>query len=86
MNILVSNLSLNINNNDLINLFSVYGTVSYASVVRSKKSGRSAGEAYIEMPNEAQAEQAINALNDHLLDNKKILVQKIEYKPGEFNN
>jgi RNA recognition motif-containing protein len=86
MNILVSNLSSNIIADDLISLFSVYGDVSFVAVVRDKKSGRSKGNAFLEMPHEAQGEQAILALNHSLLDGVEMLVQEIIYKPGEFNN
>jgi RNA recognition motif-containing protein len=86
MNILVSNLSANIIGSDLVQIFSVYGEVSYAAIVRDKSSGRSKGNAFLEMPNEAEAEQAIIALNRTLLDGKQIVVQEIIYKPGEFNN
>jgi RNA recognition motif-containing protein len=86
MNILVSNVSENIIRNDLLELFAVYGEVSYAAIVRDKKSGRSKGTAFLEMPNEAEGEQAIIALNHLLLDGKEIIVQEIVYKPGEFNN
>ena len=86
MNILVSNLSSNIIADYLITLFSVYGTVSFAAIVRDKKSGRSKGRAFLEMPHEAQGEQAILALNHSLLDGMEMEVQEIIYKPGEFNN
>ncbi|GAA4756114.1 RNA recognition motif domain-containing protein [Flavisolibacter ginsenosidimutans] len=86
MNILVFNLSVNIIGSDLVQLFSAYGEVSYAAVVRDKISGRSKGSAFLEMPHEAEAEQAILALNRMLLDGKKIVVQEVAYKPGEFNN
>jgi RNA recognition motif-containing protein len=86
MNILVSNLSANINSNDLVQLFAAYGEVSFAVIVRDTKSGRSKGDAFLEMPNEAEAEQAISALNHKLLDGKEMVVQEIAYKPGEFNN
>ena len=86
MYILVSNVSVNIINDDLIQLFSTYGEVSFSVVVRDKESGRSKGRAFIEMPYEAQGEQAIAALNGTALDGKEISVQKIESKAGEFNN
>jgi len=86
MHILVSNLSLNIINDDLIQLFSSYGEVSFSAVVRDQKNGRSKGRAFIEMPFEAQGEQAISALNGTALDGQEISVQKIEGKAGEFNN
>ena len=86
MNILISNLTNNIISSDLVKLFSVYGNVSYAAVVRDRKTGRSKGNAFLEMPNEAQGEQAIMALNHTRLDGQEILVQEIQYKAGEFNN
>jgi RNA recognition motif-containing protein len=86
MNILVSNLSANVIATDLVSLFSTYGEVSFAAIVRDKKSGRSKGNAFLEMPHEAQGEQAIVALNQSTVDGMKILVQEIIYKPGEFNN
>lgn len=86
MNILVSNLSESINNSDLVSLFSAFGAVSYAAIVREKASGRSKGTAFLEMPFEAQAEQAIAALHASFLDGKRIFVQEIIYKAGEFNN
>lgn len=86
MHLLVSNLSTHIINDDLIQLFSTYGEVSFSAIVRDKKNGRSKGRAFIEMPYEAQAHQAIAALNGTLLDGKEMTVQKIESKAGEFNN
>jgi RNA recognition motif-containing protein len=86
MNILVLNLSDNIISKDLVELFSVYGEVSYAAIVRDNKSGRSKGNAFLEMPHEAEGEQAILALNHQELDGREIIVQEIVYKPGEFNN
>ena len=86
MNILVSNLSTNIISNDLQLLFSPYGQVSSIIIVRDKKSGRSLGTAFIEMPMEMQGMQAIKALNKQNLDGKKITVQEITYRAGEFNN
>lgn len=86
MHILVSNLSTNVINDDLVQLFSVYGEVSFSTIVRDKKNGRSKGRAFIEMPYEAQAQQAIAALHGTLLDGKEISVQKIEGILGEFNN
>jgi RNA recognition motif-containing protein len=86
MHILVSNLSIDVINDDLIQLFSTYGEVSFSVVVRDKINGRSKGRAFIEMPFAAQGEQAISALNGALLDGREMSVQKIEAKLGEFNN
>lgn len=86
MNILVLNLSENIIRDDLLQIFRVYGEVSYVVIVRDEKTGRSKGSAFIEMPREAEGEQAIAALNRLMLDGREITVQQITYEAGEFNN
>jgi RNA recognition motif-containing protein len=86
MNILVLNLSENIIRDDLLQIFRVYGEVSYAVIVRDEKTGRFKGSAFIEMPREAEGEQAIAALNRLMLDGREITVQQITYEAGEFNN
>jgi RNA recognition motif-containing protein len=86
MNIRVTNLSTNIIEQDLVRMFSVYGTVGFVVIVRNKKDGRSRGNAFIEMPIYAQGEQAVVALNNKELDGKIITVEEIEYQAGEFNN
>ncbi len=86
MNIYVSNLSLNIIDADLKKMFSIYGKVSRVLVIRDKKNGRSTGSAIIEMPGEAEASQAILAMDQNIIDGKRVSVSEIRYKPGEFNN
>jgi RNA recognition motif-containing protein len=86
MNIHVSNLSVNIIEGDLNKLFSAYGEVGFVVIVRDKDNGRSKGNAFVEMPNHNQGEQAIMALNHMEIDGQKISVREIEYKAGEFNN
>ena len=86
MNIHITNLSRNIINDDLSKLFSVYGEVSFVVIVRDMKSGRSKGIAFVDMPVQAQAEQAILALHDTEMDGQQISVREIEYRAGEFNN
>jgi RNA recognition motif-containing protein len=86
MNLRVTNLSLHVVENDLQKLFSKYGEVGFVMIEREKKSGRSRGNAFIEMPIQAQGEQAIRALDKSEVDGQTISVYEIEYKAGEFNN
>ena len=86
MNIQITNLSTNIIEVDLSKLFSAYGKVSYVAIERDRISGRSKGMAYLEMPVQAQGEQAILALNNMEIDGLGISVREVEYKAGEFNN
>ena len=86
MNLRVTNLSLHVVENDLQKMFSVYGEVEFVMIERDKKTGRSRGNAYVEMPVQAQAVQAIRALDKSEVDGQTISVYEIEYKAGEFNN
>ena len=86
MNLRVTNLSLHVVENDLQKLFSKYGEVEFVMIERDKKTGRSQGNAYVEMPVQAQAVQAIRALDRSEIDGQTIAVYEIEYKAGEFNN
>ena len=86
MNLRVTNLSLHVVENDLQKLFSKYGEVEFVMIERDKKTGRSRGNAYVEMPVQAQAVQAIRALDRSEIDGQTISVYEIEYKAGEFNN
>jgi len=86
MNIRVSNLSLNTIDSHLRKLFSVFGEVDSAFVIRSNATGRSQGTAIVEMINDSQAVQAILFLNHKIVDGKKISVSEVEYSPNRYKN
>lgn len=86
MNIHVANLSVNVIERDLDKLFAAYGQVGFVVIVRNKENGRSMGRAFIEMPVQAEGEQAILALDQMVIDGQEISVQEVKYKAGEFNN
>ena len=50
MNIYISNLSFDVNDSDLRELFEEYGQVSSAKVITDKFSGKSRGFGFVEMP------------------------------------
>jgi RNA recognition motif-containing protein len=77
MNIQVYNLGRNVSDSDLRRLFSAYGIVNSAEVVRDKLNGRSKGNGVIEMPVEHEARQAIASLDQTLVDGKKISVSEV---------
>ena len=62
-NIFVGNLGLRTSEEGLRTLFELYGTVQRVKLVTERDTGRSRGFAFIEMSNDAEAEDAITALN-----------------------
>jgi RNA recognition motif-containing protein len=76
MNIYVFNLSSIIQSNDLKDMFSVYGDVSSAEVIKDIISGESRGFGYIKMDNCAAAQRAIDALNQLEIDTLTVSVQE----------
>jgi RNA recognition motif-containing protein len=81
MNIQVFNLSLNTEDRDLRRLFSAFGIVSSAEVVRDKLNGRSKCKGMIDMPVNREALLAIESLHQTMLDGKKISVSELQTKP-----
>jgi len=63
MNIYVGNLSYGMSEDELREAFSAYGAVSSVKILVDRETGRSRGFAFVEMPNNGEAETAINQLN-----------------------
>lgn len=76
MNIYVFNLSSVVQDEDLKNMFSVYGDVQSAEVVKDIISGESRGFGFIEMEDNLEAQRAIDALNQTEIDTLSVTVQK----------
>ena len=64
MDIYVGNLSYDVADGDLQELFGQFGTVNSARVITDKYSGRSKGFGFVDMPDHAEAETAVSNLND----------------------
>jgi RNA recognition motif-containing protein len=81
MNIYVGNLSWNLKDQDLSNLFASHGEVTSAKIVTDKFTGRSKGFGFVEMANDDQAQAAIAALNGSEVDGRNIVVNESRPKP-----
>ncbi len=81
MNIYVSNLSFNIQDEDLREFFAEYGDVTSAKVITDKFTGKSRGFGFVEMSDDEAARKAIAELDQASVDNRTIRVQ--EAKPKE---
>ena len=81
MNIYVSNLSFNVQDEDLKGFFEEYGEVSSAKVITDKFTGRSRGFGFVEMSDDAAAQKAIQELDGATVEGRAIKVS--EAKPSE---
>ncbi len=66
---------------DLKQLFSQHGTVTSATVIMDKMTGRSRGFGFVEFENDAEADAAVAALNGYTLSGRQITVN--EARPME---
>ena len=62
MNIYVGNLPYSIDRDELKETFAAFGDVATARIVTDRETNRSKGFGFVEMPNDAEARQAIEAL------------------------
>jgi len=75
----VGNLTYSVSSSDLQEWFTPFGTVQSAQVIQDRDMGRSKGFGFVEMDTDAQAEAAIQGLNDHEHEGRRLTVS--EAKP-----
>ena len=80
MNIFVGNLSNDVQEEDLTNLFSEFGQVKEVKIIRDMFSQQTKGFGFVEMPGLADAQKAINALNTKEVKGKKLVVNEARPK------
>ncbi len=83
MNIFVGNLSRDVTDDDLKELFANYGQVKSAKVIRDMFSQESKGFGFVEMPGLSEAQKAMDELNTKDLKGKKITVNEARPRNGE---
>ena len=81
MNIYVGNLPYSTSSDDLQEVFSSFGEVSAARIVNDRETGRPKGFGFVDMPNDAEARAAIEALNGNDIGGRKAVVN--EARPRE---
>ncbi len=78
MDIYVGNLSYDAADADLQELFGEYGTVTSARVITDRFSGRSKGFGFVEMPEKAEADKAIEGLNEQDMMGRPLRVNEAQ--------
>jgi RNA recognition motif-containing protein len=95
MNIYVSNLSFNVQDEDLREFFTPFGEVTSAKVINDRETGRSRGFGFVEMSDDAASKKAIAELDQATVEGRTIKVMEAKPKEdrparnnfgGNFNN
>jgi RNA recognition motif-containing protein len=81
MNIYVSNLSFNVQDEDLRDFFAPFGEVTSARIINDRTTGKSRGFGFVEMSDDAAAANAIKSLDGGTVEGRTIRV--VEAKPKE---
>ncbi len=84
MSIYVGNLSYEINQQDLNEVFTEYGTVKRVHIPTDRETGRKRGFAFVEMESEANEDKAIQALDGAEWMERQLKVNKA--RPRENRN
>ena len=92
MNLYITNLSYNISDEDLRQLFADYGEITSAKVIMDRETGRSRGFGFVELSDDELAKKAIEELNQASYDGKVINITEARPREdrgdrgGRFNN
>ncbi|MGC3978472.1 MAG: RNA-binding protein [Paludibacteraceae bacterium] len=86
MNIYISNVNFSTTSESLQELFSGFGEVSSANVIKDRETGRSRGFAFVEMPNDSEANTAIAELNETEFEGKVLNVSVARPKTERRDN
>ena len=77
----VGNLSYNINNDSLKDMFSQAGTVESATIIMDKMTGRSKGFGFVEMSSDEEAQKGIEMFDGKEMEGRALTVN--EARPME---
>lgn len=80
MNIYVSNLSFNVQDEDLREFFAPYGEVTSAKIIMDRETNRSRGFGFVEMSDDEAAKKAISELDGATVESRTIKVSEAKAK------
>ncbi len=75
-NIYVGNLAYRATEDDVRRAFEAYGHVESVNIITDRETGRSRGFAFVEMPDEAEAEEAIERVNQTEIAGRRVTVNE----------
>jgi RNA recognition motif-containing protein len=84
MNIYVGNLSRDTSEAELREAFEAFGPVSTASIIKDKFTGEAKGFGFVEMPDRAKAQAAIDGMNGRELKGRNLVVNEARPRNESF--
>ena len=78
MKLFVAGLPYDLYDDELVEIFEKFGKIASAKVAMDKETGKSKGFAFVDMPNDDEAKDAIENLNDISLGKKPLVVKKAD--------
>lgn len=76
MNIFVGNLNYGLSEDELSEVFEEYGAVDSVKIIFDRETGQSKGFGFVDMPNDNEAQNAIDQLNDQEIGGRKMRVNQ----------
>ncbi|GIV34925.1 MAG: RNA-binding protein [Chitinophagales bacterium] len=82
MNIYIANINFRAKEEQLQELFQQYGEVTSVKIITDRETGRSRGFGFVEMPNDAEAREAISKLNGVEFQQRNLVVNEARPSKG----
>lgn len=76
MNMYIGNLSYNVRESDLRDVMEEFGTVDSVKLIIDRDTRRSKGFAFVEMPEDSEAQNAIRDLNGATYEGRQMVVKE----------
>ncbi len=83
LNIFISNLSNKVEENDLLDMFKIYGNVDSTTIIKDKFSIKTMRFGFVKMPDDAEAMSAITGLHGKNINGRKLNVHQARIRPKE---
>jgi cold-inducible RNA-binding protein len=78
MKLFVAGLPYDLYDDELVEIFEKFGTIASAKVALDKETGKSRGFAFVDMPNDEEAREAMEHLNDISLGKKPLVIKEAD--------
>ena len=82
MKLFVAGLPYDLYDDELMEIFEKFGTITSAKVAIDKETGKSKGFAFVDMPVRQEGLEAIEGLNDLAIGKKTLVVKEAEDRGG----